>query len=121
MKKIILDTSIILTALKFKVDLISELERICNFNYSLYIIDKTFNELKNKPNEKLALAFIDHLIKIKKLKILKITSKKHTDDILVSLSNKAIIATQDQELKRRVKEKGAQIITIRQKSHLIME
>jgi len=121
MKRIILDTSFLLTALDFKIDIVSELERICDFPYVILILDKTLEEIKGKPNEKLASTFIDHLIKNKKLKIFKTLSKKYTDDILFLFSTRAIIATQDQELKRRIKEKNNQIITIRQKSHLIIE
>jgi len=50
------------------------------------------------------------------LKILK-TGKGHTDDILINLSKKAIISTQDKELKQKLKN----YITIRQKKYLIIK
>lgn len=121
MKRIILDTSFLLTALDFKIDIVSELDRICDFPYIILILENTLKEIKGKPNEKLATAFIDHLIKKNKLKVFRTLSQKHTDDILFLFSTRAIIATQDQELKRRIKEKDNKIITIRQKSHLILE
>jgi len=46
MKKIILDTNFLMAVGQFKVDIFSEIYRICNFNYQLFIIGKTVDELK---------------------------------------------------------------------------
>ena len=50
-QKIILDTSFILTAIKFRIDIFLELERICIFNHKISVIDKTLHELKNNSRE----------------------------------------------------------------------
>lgn len=112
MQKIILDTSFILTALKFKIDFLSELNKLSDFNYELYVLDKTIDELKNKPLGKLA----EELIKQKNIKIIR-TDKGKVDDLL--LEQEGIIATQDMELKKLLKAKNKRIITIRQKRFLI--
>ena len=36
MKKIILDTNFLITAIKFKVDIFTEINRICDFNYKIF-------------------------------------------------------------------------------------
>ena len=126
MKKIILDTNFLMAVGQFKVDIFSEIYRICNFNYQLFIIGKTVDELKkiiqsrqkgkDKATAKLALAIIN----AKKLKILKTKEDKPVDDLILDV-NDAIVATTDKELINRLKEKKAKIIRLRQKKYLIME
>ncbi|MBS3134513.1 hypothetical protein J4214_04755 [Candidatus Woesearchaeota archaeon] len=117
MYNIILDTSFILTAIKFRIDIFLELERICIFNHKISVIDKTLHELKNKPNGKLAL----DLIEKKNVNIIKPSEKGIVDDILTKLAGgdkDIIIATQDMDLKKRLK--NSRIITIKQKKYLIL-
>jgi rRNA-processing protein FCF1 len=124
LKKIILDTNFLLIPAQFRVDIFSEIERIADFNYDLCVLDKTIDELKkimdeqegkNKAAAKLAL----DLVKIKKLKILK-TEEGYVDDLLQE-QKEAIIATADQELIRKLKDKGIKIIRLRQKKYLKLE
>jgi len=51
MRKIILDTNFLLIPAQFKVDIFSEIDRICSFTYSLFVLDKSVEELKkiSKP------------------------------------------------------------------------
>ena len=130
-KKIILDTNFLMVPVQFKVDIFSEIERICSFNYELCVLDKTIEELNNiisregtkkKTYAKVAL----NIIKIKKIKVLdtsSITGSEHTDDIIVEIAkNKAyIVATQDKILKKRLKVKSIHLITLRQKKYLVFE
>ena len=116
MIKIIIDTNVLLA--KNNVDIFSELERICDFNYDICIIDKTIDEIKNKKNANLAMA----LINSKKISIIKTDKKKSVDDLILEAASKdksIIVVTQDIDLKRALKEKGINIITIRQKNHLM--
>ena len=120
MKEIILDTNFLLIPGQFKVDIFSEIDRVCPFSYDLYVLDKSINELerimgKDKPAAKLALS----LIKAKKLKILKTSEKKSVDDLILGM-NDVIVATLDKELIRRLKEKGTKIIRLRQKKYLVV-
>ena len=117
-KNIILDTSFVLTAIKFKIDLSSELERICDFPYKLFIIDKTLDELRNKPNSKIALILIKHL----NVGLIETRKDKNVDNLIMENADEnSIVATQDIELKNRLKAKAIKVITIRQKQHLIIE
>ena len=111
--KIILDTDFILTALKYKIDIISQIKNL-NLNYKIYIIDQTLNELKNKPLEKLAKQFI------KKINIIKTKRNKIVDDLILEQKN-IIVATQDKALKEKLKKHKIPIITIRQKKYLILQ
>ncbi|MBT4805401.1 DNA-binding protein [Candidatus Woesearchaeota archaeon] len=121
MKKIILDTNALMAIAEFKIDIFSELERICDFTYDLYILEGTIKELKKIMEEqrqkfkraaKLALA----IVKAKGIK--KIASSNYVDDVLVELSKKGdLILTQDIELKKRLTKP---YLTIRQKKRVVL-
>ena len=109
MKKIILDTNFLIYCIQFKIDIVSEIDRVCFFPYKLAIIDKTLNELeKVKPKEL-------NLIKIfvEKLEIIR-TEETKVDLALINLSKECIVATQDKELKRSLR---GPVLVIRQKKY----
>lgn len=116
MYKIILDTDFLLSSLKFKIDLISEIDRICDFQYQIFIIDKTIDELKNKKLGKLALEII------KRFNVIEIKKDKPVDELILEQKKENIIvATQDKEFKKRLKREKIPIITIRQKKYFMIE
>ena len=47
MRNIILDTNFLMIPLQFKVDIFSEIERICNFKYELLVPEASVKELEN--------------------------------------------------------------------------
>lgn len=114
MKKIILDTNLIIYCLEYKVDILAELARICDFPFQVCILDKTIDELKGKKLEKLALTFI------KKLNIIPTKKDKSVDGLLLEQKD-SIIATQDKILKEKLKKAGIPIIILRQKKYLMFE
>ena len=116
MHKIYLDTSFILTSIKYKIDMFSEIKRICNFRFKLYAVDKTLEELKNKKEGKLGLKLIENL------DIKKTENNKNVDKSLIEIAKreKIIVATQDKYLKKRLRDEGALIITIRQRGYLVL-
>ncbi|MDP2906673.1 MAG: DNA-binding protein [Nanoarchaeota archaeon] len=118
MKRVILDTNFLLAIGQFGIDVFSELERICDFPYKVFVLDKTIGELnkvlttggKDKAAAKLALSLVKEKVEVIK------TSDGYVDDILVQLANEDnLVATQDKELKNRIKTR---IITIKQKKYL---
>jgi hypothetical protein len=125
-KKIILDTNFLLIPSQFKLDIFSEIRRIADFKYELFIIDKTIDELKEiiaskqqKQKNKLAAKIALQLIEKYKLKKIK-TEEDLVDNAIISLANKKdyIIATQDKLLKSKLKKKSIPLIILRQKSYL---
>ncbi|NQU98190.1 hypothetical protein HQ533_01880 [Candidatus Woesearchaeota archaeon] len=130
-QKVILDTNFLLIPGQFNVNIFAEIKRIMDVPYNLYIIDKTLEELnkltvlgntKDAKAAKLGMALLGGLAKQKSLKTLASFPDKNVDDAIVRKANKKVyIATQDKELKNRVKEKRAHIITLKQKKYLIME
>ena len=99
--------------LKFKIDLKSELDRIMLSGYRLYIVDKTIDEL-TKLSVKNMYAKMG-LQLVKDIEIID-TEEGYVDDWLVKLQDEnTIIATDDKDLKRRLK---CQKVFIKNKSHL---
>ena len=117
MKKIILDTDFLIGCIKFRIDFIDEISRIIDSNYKICIIDKTLDELRNKPNYKL----IKGILEANSAEVIDTKKDKKVDDLILDLADEnCIIATQDRELKRKLKEKKISCITIRQKSYLVL-
>ncbi|MEK6828276.1 MAG: PIN domain-containing protein [Nanoarchaeota archaeon] len=123
MKNIIIDTNFLMIPLQFRVDIFSEFNRICNFNYKLSIFEQSISELKNiiekqTGKSKKAAQFALKLIKLKNIGIIK--SEKEDVDALIlnNLSKDTIIATQDMLLKKELLKRGASVIILRQKKYL---
>ena len=124
-KIIILDTNFLLAVFELRVDIFAEIDRICSFRYELFILDRTVDEVENLIKSPLlskrqAAKGALQLIKLKKVQILRTDDSRMVDDILADLKG-AIVATVDMELKRRLRKKGIEIMTIRQKKYVILE
>jgi len=115
--------------IQFKVDVFAEIKRLLNEPYELCIYQGTIDELTDlaKGNSKIAatakLALT--LIKQKNLKSLPNSiNEKYADNlILEGVTNKDIVCTQDQALKRllRAKHKGIRLIALKSKKYLGFE
>ncbi|MDP3639650.1 MAG: hypothetical protein Q8R53_00410 [Nanoarchaeota archaeon] len=121
MKTVIIDTNALLAIALFRIDLFSEIERVCDFPYRLAVLQGTIRELESlattekgkfTPAARLAIA----LLKAKTITVLKSTGK--VDDALVVESRKgALVLTQDKDLKRRLQKP---YLTIRQKKYVTL-
>ncbi len=126
MKKIILDTNFPILPFSMKVDIFSEIARIMHEPYEIVLLEEVENELhkiireqkgKHKDSAKAALRLLEAK-DVKKEKGLKSqdNSKTLVDDIIFDLADKStIIATQDKDLKARLKAKGIKVIYLRKK------
>ena len=125
-KKIILDTNFLLIPIQFKLDIFSEIDRICLFKYKLYIIDKTIDELKEitkkqKGKHKLAARIALQLIKKKNISIIK-TKQGKVDNLILELLNKnCILATQDELLRKKALKKGTRVIFLRAQIYVVLK
>ena len=118
-----MDTNFLMAPFEFRVDVFSEFNRICNFNYKLFVFNRTIEELKNiigkqSPKHRKAAQFALKLIKLKGIGVIKSAQKDVDALILDSISNDTIIATQDIRLKKELLKKGASVIILRQKKYL---
>lgn len=118
-----MDTNFLMAPFEFKVDVFSEFNRICSFNYKLLVFNRTIDELKNiiekqSLKHKKAAQFALKLIKLKNIGIIKSGQKDVDTLILDSIGNDTIIATQDILLKKELLKKGASVVILRQKKYL---
>jgi rRNA-processing protein FCF1 len=124
-KIVLLDTNAILMLFEFSINLEDELRRLIGV-YKILIPDVVFNELqflsekgkgikKRHANASLQL--------IKKYELIKIDSKKNTDDAIVSLTtnNNFVVVTNDKELRKRLKKNSVPVIFLRAKKKLVIE
>ncbi|HLC55032.1 MAG TPA: hypothetical protein VJJ75_00705 [Candidatus Nanoarchaeia archaeon] len=111
MLKIILDTDFLLNCLRWKIDINKEITRILDEQFEICILSNTLEELKGKKDEKLANAFIQRLA------IISTGNEGKFDKAILSYPG-SYVATQDKDLKEKLKKANFGIITIRQKSHL---
>jgi hypothetical protein len=127
MQNIVLDTNFIVTAYKVKIDIFTEFKRVLDFKYQFYIIDKTMDELETLINkgsltDKIGAIIGKQYLKRKNIKIIKTAKDNYVDELILALNpNTFIIATQDKELKKKLKNKKFKILTIRQKKHIVLE
>lgn len=127
MSKIILDTNFLMIPWQFQVDIFSEFDRVCSFNYKLCIFEETINELRgimNNPNssgkDKKAAEFGLKLIKLKNISIIK-SKKKDVDSLILENANEDdFVATQDMQLKRELVKKRVSLIILRKKKYLVL-
>lgn len=119
-KKVILDTNFLLMPYQFKVDIISELERVLPFSYSLNVLEGTVEELEkiieSQPKQAGAARMGLKIIENNNINILSTDIGGTVDDQIAGLSGDFIIATHDKELKSRLK--GVPKIILRQKKYL---
>ncbi len=135
--KVILDTNFLLSPARIKIDIFKSLKELMNEPYEIFVLDKSIEELKNLANLKKNRVFVDVALKLVKdynVKVIKTKSFLNThklhevedaDDLIVELVSQNpqeyVVATQDKELKRRLKELGVRRIIIRKKSFLEFE
>ncbi len=96
--------------------------------YEVCILDKTIDELDNiidkqKGKHRDMAKMAKKLVENKNICILKTDKLKNVDQILLEKAekNSFITATQDIELKQRLKQKKIKIIVLRQKKYLKIE
>ena len=124
-KRIVLDTNFLLIPAQFGVDIFAEVERICDFPFKVYIIETTLKELENimeksagKARQAAKLAL--ELVKAKDINIISSDVGYVDRAILNIVDENTIVATQDSELRDKLKKKGVRLITLRQKKYLIL-
>ncbi|MEK6886944.1 MAG: PIN domain-containing protein [Nanoarchaeota archaeon] len=123
--KVLLDTNMIMVPAQFKVDIYEEINRLMEVPYDLYVLDKSLDELDaiiehQRGKEKAAARLAKAILEAKKPKTLKTTSKDYVDKIILGLKG-YIVATNDKELRLKLKKEGVRTILLRQKNHLIMD
>lgn len=119
---IIFDTNFLFTTFSFKIDIITELQRVIGSTSSLFIYTGTIDELKaiekQQDKNKRFLPLIVKMLHIYNFKIINSEIAYIDDQIMSNLDNKIIIATNDKELRIKIWKQRGRVLYLRQKSYL---
>jgi rRNA-processing protein FCF1 len=119
--KVIMDSNFLMIPIQFNVDILSEISRLIDVSYDLFVPDKVLVELQTlakKGNLKERKAARVGLELAKGMKILRIEGAS-PDDALVSIADEStVICTNDKLLRKRILKKGGKAIFLRQKRFL---
>ena len=126
--KIILDSNAFFAPIYFKIDVFSELEHLLNRNFEMILISpiqqelKMLTEKKSEKNSKAAFLALNLAAKCKYIKV-KHPEGALIDDIIIRKATdwKAVVFTNDIELKKRLRDIRVPVIYVRQKSFLAID
>ncbi|MDI6798381.1 MAG: ribonuclease VapC [Candidatus Aenigmarchaeota archaeon] len=122
MRKVILDTNFLISSFFFKVDFLDEIKNLVGESLEFLTLDSVVSELnrigetkrKDSKYAKLALKFL----KQEKIKVIRSKAKNADEAILGVADENCIVATNDKELRKRLKTFKAKVIYLRAKKHL---
>lgn len=122
--RIIMDANFLMIPESHGVNIFSELDRIVDRKYELFVPEVVIGELENlkengTPSErKAAKVGVELASKAKK-----IPSEKPADEEILRLAEKGncAVATSDSNLRKRLREEGIPVIYLRQRTHLEIE
>ncbi len=126
---VILDSSIMISALECKVDLVPEIERVLSAEFVPTVLSGTLSEIedvlrrsrggKRKKQLELALEFAKRFNRLDYNPL----GAEEMDDVIVKAAKdfNAIVATNDGELRKRLVRAGAPVLFLREKSHIEAE
>lgn len=143
MKRILIDTNMLLVPGQHTVDIFTELDRIIDEPYELAILQGSIRELDNiasgatsasaedRRAAKLARLLVEHQERrdwaastgsqCKGLKILGGSADQHVDDAILAIADDdTLVATNDGGLKRRLLERGIRVIFLRNRNCLAL-
>ena len=119
--KVILDTNFLLTMVRYKIHAISEISSQIPTDF--FVLSGIIDEMKVLSKEKKIRKEVSIVTQIlEKNNVQGIQSKlKNVDDELVSLSKEYIVATNDKELRKRIREFKGKTIFIQKLTTVNLE
>lgn len=124
MVRVYLDTNMLLALGRHKADIFTQIEQFLPGKPDFCVVGQVLDELKRLTDkgsreDRMAARLALVLIKQKDLKVVRSSYKKNADDALVAKACEGdYVATQDKELKRRLKEKNIKILTLKNKTQV---
>lgn len=126
--RVIVDANFLLIPSQFNVDIFEEMARVLNQSFEPVMTLLTYRELQNiaeKSSPKLQRQAVLALKLAAKCRMINVerTSAESHDNLIVRLAfaMKCCVATNDRELKKKLRKLGLTVIYLRQKSHLAVE
>ena len=120
--KIIFDSNFLIDVARFRIDLdiLNEICGKCEFTILSCVLSELKEIAKSKGKNGTFAKLALKNLKLKRFKILKV-KEKNTDNAILRVSDEnTIVATNDKELRKKLKEKGVKTIYIRAKKKIVM-
>lgn len=111
-----LDTNFLVAPFELSLPLFEEFDRIYPF-HELYTLEDAVQEAKSIEGGKYK-EVIDKLIETQDITVLSTEGEGEVDDLLVNIADEYIIATNDKELKKRLRDDSREVVIIRSGDHL---
>ncbi|MCS4540891.1 MAG: nucleotide-binding protein [Euryarchaeota archaeon] len=121
---VVLDSNFLMIPAQFKVDIFKETERLLPVAYELVVLSPILDELKRiKESSKKSLerkAADIALNLANNCRVIPLRTTKPIDELLIeyALNNKAVLCSNDKNLRKKAREIGIPVIYLRKKSHL---
>jgi len=125
---ILADTSFLLVPYDFRLNIIEELERVVNGNFTLLVPSFCIDEINRlirkgfimRQKGRLALKLIE-----KYATVLEVSTKEgeNVDDAIIRIAKEinAIVATGDREIRKKLRKEGIPVIFVRARKKLELE
>jgi rRNA-processing protein FCF1 len=126
--KVLFDASFLFTPSQFNVDIFEELARVLSRRFEPIVISSTYEELqtivrigseKTRRQAALALQIAEKCRRV----TVKRKAKESHDDVIVRIASKiaCLVATNDKELRKRLRDRGIAVVYLRQKTRLAVD
>ena len=126
--KVILDSNALFVPFQFKIDLISELDNLLERRYELILLSPVKQELealasKGSPKMRKAASCALKLAEKCRQIELKVPETTLVDDAIIEAAKdfRAMVFTNDRQLRRRLRDISVPVIYLRQKSRLAID
>ena len=126
--KVILDSNFLFIPSKFQIDIFEGLMNLLNQRFELILLSSTYNELlimaeKGSPSMRKKAALALKLAEKCSIVTVKKGMEETHDDVILRIASKwkCLVATNDRELRKRLRDKGIPVIFMRGKSRLELE
>ena len=123
--KVIVDSNALFVPVQFKIDIFGELEGVMNRRFDLILLSAVKRELETlakKGSPKLRREAACALRLAEKCRLIEVDtgSSLDVDDVIVKVAGewKAVVFTNDEQLRKRLRDISVPVIYVRQKSRL---
>lgn len=118
-KKILLDTNFVVAPFQMSVSVFDQLEKLYP-EADIYTLEDVIQEAKSIESGRYG-DLVEKLVEIQDIEVLETEGEGEVDDLLVDLCDEFLIATNDKELKNRIKGERRPVMIVRGKDHLEVE
>jgi rRNA-processing protein FCF1 len=116
MRDIILDTNFLTAPFQMNISIFREIDK--KFPGSnLSTLDEVMEEARSIESGKYG-GLVEELVESQEIEVLETEGSGDVDDLLVDLSDRFLIATNDKELKSRIIKKGRPVLIIRNSKYI---